>query len=151
MGRKGKDKGGLPPERIGSTLDSFLAQEGIDVMPREAHSSKLLRDKVDEWDERTPLETAPTEECTAHVADVGAEKCTLCGKPLQLMSTGEQKLAVMRRDVRFTEIEQSRGVQLSELWHDRLVQLAKRNNMTPEQYAEHLIKRQWIASGGGRG
>lgn len=102
-------------------------------------------------DEPEPLATARTVECTGHVADEQGKQCRLCGKPLSLLSPGQRTVAMVRREaVPGPALDMTWSVQLSELWHSRLVMLAERDQMSPSEYAECLIRRQWVASGGAK-
>ena len=124
-----------------------------------------------------------TEQCVRHVADTGNERCIRCSKPLSLMTTAQQKLAIMRRDRPVLALDvdrtieaastlldeswndvdkassdavpatppESEMVRISRLWADRALTMAGKDGMTLPSFIELLIKRQWVASGGGRG
>ena len=154
--------------------------------PNDEALAKALGTATDEWEAREDRErqaAAPTEQCVRHVADTGNERCIRCSKPLSLMTTAQQKLAIMRRDRPVLALDvdrtieaastlldeswndvdkassdavpatppESEMVRISRLWADRALTMAGKDGMTLPSFIELLIKRQWVASGGGRG
>lgn len=160
------DAAGLPPELFSAVTeaDELFSAAAEAAKEAEEHGgiamvltaddlAAALRDKTDEFDERvqeareserrfeTPVEnvaTAPTVQCSEH-----EWRCNRCGKPQAMLDS------ILREAVTITG--PCSIVQISQQWGERLEKLAEAQRMTVPAFVELLIKRHWVASGGGRG
>lgn len=178
MARKGKDRGSLPLEKLGDVLTSMsrvLKEESEAAtaptalctahVPNEEKplecakcGKPLLRQseerleadvvaveagewQVDEWASVDPARTPP-------------EVRQLAREVLDAAAAGGAVLTPERLDAVLDADEDLRldwlTVVIEQPWLDRLKALAAKAGMSEPKYIEQLIKRQWIASGGGK-
>jgi hypothetical protein len=132
-----------------------MARKGKGKVPETSATIPLaVLDAV--LDELKEPATAPTELCNEHVpgGDFDSLHCKRCGKPLVVEYAGPEEptppepIAASEWKDGGEPAFHGTIIGIETLWYERLVQLAKGADMHPPQYAEMLIKRAWIASGG---
>lgn len=174
---KGKGKNKVKTEP-GTEADRGLERLMLSDAERRTVAG-LLGLKSTDAAEVAEVATAPTTMCTSHVgSDTDPWTCRKCGKPFGQVAKelAEQWRLRDRPDEWEERIDAARQsearddetpvdalgtpgpykdglghilVAITPLWHERAVKLAEGVPMT--DYVEGLIKRQWIASGAGKG
>lgn len=142
---KGKSKR-LPLEKLGDVLGSMhrvMKEENAATQLATEH--QLFTDRTDAWEERAD-EARQSEQRLGSRLDSSLEAE---GIKEEVDATVQRRLAA--DDGPSHEPAAVGGmVELQTMWLDRAVTMAKADGFTVTEFIERLIKRQWIASGGGK-